>query len=72
MKVLVNNSKTYFSKGLFKMICVVQHEFILTGKFSFMEFYNWFGAISAFYSNFFASSVLFNLLLELEEEIKNK
>lgn len=37
-----------------------------------MEFYDWFGAISAFDRNFFASSVLLNLLLELEEEIFKK
>lgn len=31
-----------------------------------MEFQNWFGAISAFDRNFFASSVLFDLLLSLK------
>lgn len=32
-----------------------------------MKFCNWFGAIPSFDCDFFASSVLFNLLLELEE-----
>lgn len=59
-------------KGYFKFIWIVEHEFLLTWKCSFMEFYNWFGAISAFDRNFFASSVLFNLLLELKKEsLKN-
>lgn len=33
-----------------------------------MEFQNWFGAISAFDCNFFASSVLFDLLLSLKNK----
>lgn len=44
----------------------VERSSLLTWKWSFVEFYNWFGAISAFDGNFFATSVLFNLLLELE------
>lgn len=43
--------------------------FRLTWKCSLVKFYNWFGAISSFHSNFFASSILLDLLLELEEDI---
>lgn len=45
----------------------------LTWKCSFIEFDDWFGAIPAFDCNFFASSVLFNLLLKCEKntEVKN-
>lgn len=34
-----------------------------------MEFYHWFGAISAFHSHFFGSAILLNLLLECAEDI---
>lgn len=46
---------------------VVENSFLLTWKCSFMKFCDWFGAIPSFDCNFFASSVLFNLLLDLEE-----
>lgn len=41
---------------------------LLTWKCSFMEFNNWLGTLPAFHCNLFASSVLFNLLLELKKE----